>query len=206
VSVGALEPEQGGLQARRLFVALVPPPELRASLLELARGVLAPAAARLSFVHPEDLHLTLAFLGRVLEADRERLEEELPLALERVSEPELRLSVPGIFPGLERPRVLWFGVRGRDSALDALHGVVRLAVERAGLAELDRDRPFHPHLTVARARRGKGAPPRPALEAFLELRPEGSFRGAAAELRESRLGQPGPHTRAISVHPLRPPG
>lgn len=106
-----------------------------------------PAA---SWARPEALHLTLLFLG---ETDPERLPalvEGLDGLAGRAAIP-LEISGPGFFPERKRPRVAWVGLEP-SGPIRALATAVRAA---AG-AEPD-ERPFHPHLTLARIRRSWGS-------------------------------------------------
>jgi 2'-5' RNA ligase len=100
-------------------------------------------------------HLTFKFLGSVDEA---RV-EEIGAALERKLNlfPRCTISVKGlgIFPDVQRPRVLWAGVEGRDLA--ALAEGVENALAPLGFER--EQRAFKPHLTIGRWREGKRAGP-----------------------------------------------
>jgi 2'-5' RNA ligase len=143
----------------RAFVALVPPDD---ALAELAAAVaVLPHEPRLRWSPRGQWHLTLAFLGEVDELARDRLAERLARAARRHAPVELALAGGGRFGD----RVLWAGVDGDRAGLRLLAGSVRAAARRAGLP-VD-DRPYRPHLTLARAR-----PPEP------DLRPlAGALRG-----------------------------
>ena len=133
----------------RLFAAV--------ELPEPAHERVATVAARLSragwrakWVAAEGVHVTLKFYGNV---GVERL-DELNLALAgaaRLQRPfELEVAAPGAFPNQRRPRVLWLGLGGELAAL----GRLAEAVEQrsAALGFPPEERPFRPHITVARVR------------------------------------------------------
>lgn len=129
----------------RLFVALIPPGEV---LAELAARV-APLHERcpeLRWTRPEQWHLTLAFLGEVADRPRDDVTERLARAAGR--HPPQRLSFAG--GGRFGDRVLWTGVRGDRDALRRLADSTRAAARRARLPV--EDRPYRPHLTLARSR------------------------------------------------------
>ncbi|HEU0130410.1 MAG TPA: RNA 2',3'-cyclic phosphodiesterase [Mycobacteriales bacterium] len=132
----------------RAFVAIVPPPP---ALAALARAV-APlrAAHAASWVPPERLHLTLAFLGDVAEPVLPRLGDALAAAVAGTAAFGLRVAGGGAFPRPARPRVLWAGIDGEVDALARLARAVRRAARSAGV-DVERA-PYVPHVTVARVR------------------------------------------------------
>ena len=129
---------------RRLFVALDMPQNVAERLLLLCGGL---SAAR--WTPPEQLHLTLAFIGEV----DGTLFLDIREALADIAAPvfDLRLSGAGVFPPRGEPRVLWAGV-APEPALVHLHKKVTACLQRAGV-ELER-RKFSPHITLARLSRG----------------------------------------------------
>ncbi|WP_219415910.1 RNA 2',3'-cyclic phosphodiesterase [Pseudonocardia nigra] len=128
----------------RLFVALSPPPE---AVDELWSAVEAVGTDRpgLRWTRPEQWHLTLAFLGEVDDPARQDLVERLGRAARR--HPPLTLALSGA--GRFGDRVLWTRVSGDVEPVRRLAASVRAAARRARLP-VD-DRPYRPHLTLARA-------------------------------------------------------
>lgn len=100
-----------------------------------------------SWVHPEDYHITLAFLGDTPYSKIEVLKTELKHVIEAHSPFQLQFSHFGIFGQSENPRILWSGVEN-PSSLGALQLDVYQACKRIGL-ELE-SRTYHPHMTLAR--------------------------------------------------------
>lgn len=99
------------------------------------------------WVHPQDFHITLAFLGF---AKKEQLDEAIK-AIEQLREQHsiftLTFSSTGTFGSKNRPRIFWAGVEP-SKALQNLREDVFIECERIGF-ELDQ-KPFHPHITIAR--------------------------------------------------------
>ena len=110
------------------------------------------------WVPVEQIHLTLAFLGEVEEAAVELLNEELA----RIQPPEFHLCFggTGCFPNRHRPRVLWLGVEP-EPQLNDLVARVHAAVQACSIPQ--EERPFSPHITLARLK----LPPSHELDAFL---------------------------------------
>ncbi len=132
----------------RLFFGLAVPAEVRAAagrFQDAARR--APGAAR--FPHLEDLHITLAFLGRTETAQIPALVALAAAAAAGACAFALRTGPAGGFPLAGRARILWLGFEPHP-ALDALAARLRDAL-RAGRVAFD-EKPFMPHLTLARFR------------------------------------------------------
>lgn len=119
----------------RLFVSLRPPPEVRDHL--------AHAAVGLRTTRVEQWHVTLAFLGEV--PDAAPLRPGLAAAAAASAPLALRLRDGGFF---RAPGVLYAGLSGDVEGLHVLAADVGAACRAAGVEF--QDRPFRPHLTVAR--------------------------------------------------------
>ena len=135
----------------RLFTAIDLDDAARDAVARLQRRLSErPSGDRsLKWVDPSRMHLTLVFLGEVADA-------RVPAIVESLSPP---IDVPrfaiafqglGVFPPRGAPRVLWLGVAQGAAALAAVQGHVVKRLESLGVAL--EDRPFHPHLTLARWR------------------------------------------------------
>lgn len=178
----------------RLFVALVPPCRVLDELDAAVRPVRAlPGATDLRWGGPREPHLTLCFFGDVdaalLPAVRRRLER----AAVRHAAPRLWLSGAGSFGGSHRVGdVLWTSVAGDRERLCQLADALSAAVARAGVP-LD-ERPYRPHLTLARSRR-RPVDLRP-LVAALDGFTGSPWTPSRVELVHSRLGA-GPGGRPL---------
>jgi 2'-5' RNA ligase len=131
----------------RLFVAVGLPPGHRASLAGVCeRG----RRGGVRWVGPENVHLTLKFLGDVDEALLADLKAALA-AVAAAAEPfALSLKAGGCFPNARAPRVIWIGLaEGAEEAV-ALAAAVERALEPLGFAR--EKRPFRPHLTIGRVK------------------------------------------------------
>lgn len=132
----------------RCFVALPLPKENKAELALLLRELTPMVQSRISWTKPENLHLTLRFLGDVPNGKLESVADALrklpltPFAMQP--------GGGGFFPNLRSPRVLWAGLE--QGAIPCRH--IADAVDNAlhSLGFPKEQRAFTPHLTLARIR------------------------------------------------------
>ena len=164
----------------RLFVAIDPPPAVVERLAGLCAGV--PGAR---WVEPDQIHLTLRFIGEVDGATRQDVRTELG----RVGAPAFALTLSGTdcFGGRRRVRTLWAGVEACPPLVE-LQAKVDAALGRAGVPP--EGRKFVPHVTMARLESG----PHDRVARFLAdtgLFKIGPFPVDAFALYESHLGRGG---------------
>lgn len=179
----------------RLFIAL----PLDESVTDnLARVGTAANVRGARWVPPENMHLTLAFLGDVEERRLPELEETLFAATAEVTEP-LRLRIQGIgaFPDERAARTLWAGLDGDVPQLIELQKRVAQALKARGF-DFDQRR-FRPHVTLARLRQAQPMPDRlPRLHQF------GEWTADELQIVESHLHPAGPRYVVRSEVPLGP--
>lgn len=138
----------------RIFIGIDLDNEIRAKLARFLEGVrgFAPDAR---WVRPESLHITLKFIGEQKEERVEAITERLR-SVEGAAT-EVRFSGYGFFPTAKAPRVFWIGIHAGPQ-LAELANNIDAAVAELGVAR--EDRPFSPHLTLARGGGGSGDPKR----------------------------------------------
>ena len=177
----------------RTFVAVFPPPEVREEALARARRL--SLAGRVRWAKPENVHLTLKFLGDV----QEEVLDDLCAALEEVcgrhAAFDAELAGFGAFPSARRAQILWAGISAGSGELRSL--ATDLDATLAPLGFKREKRPYTPHLTLGRAR-GKPASFEPPPEEYL-----GEFRIRHVELTESKLTPEGAIYRTVRAFDLK---
>ncbi|MGD0116161.1 MAG: RNA 2',3'-cyclic phosphodiesterase [Dehalococcoidia bacterium] len=139
------EAKEGNL---RLFVACELPPEALDALGRIQAELRERGAGRLRWVRPEGIHLTLKFLGSVAPDRAQRVADALAAAIVEPFTLALRFDRLGSFGGRMRLRVVWVGLEGDVEELAALAETVEKALRPLGFPR--ENRPFAPHLTLAR--------------------------------------------------------
>jgi 2'-5' RNA ligase len=180
----------------RLFVALELDERTRAALAR-AHVPDASPGVRVRRVAPRNLHLTLKFLGEVEEARLPDVTSVLCAASLATKPFDLVVRGVGAFPPHGAPRVIWAGCAG-GAELDGLQRRVEDALATLGFPR--DDRPFHPHVTLARIDGRLRAPP------TFSDQPFGTVPLAAGVLFESRLGPSGSEYRKVAELPFGPGG
>lgn len=142
------------MSTKRLFVSIDLPHFVTNRLAELD-----PHLRGIRWLAPEQMHLTLSFLGNVAS----EVEEALKKNLEAITWKAFFLPISGLgtFPGKGRPNILWVGVGAGHPHLFQLHKRVQDAAIGAGLKPDLRS--FHPHITLARCRDVSAESVRPFL-------------------------------------------
>lgn len=167
----------------RVFVAIDLPDAIRERIAETQK-VLARSDARLTFVAPRNMHLTLKFIGEVDDATLGAIRSALP----QVSADPFEIAIRGVGANNpRRPRVVWSNVEdaGKTGGLhDAIEGVLApLGIEKE-------ERAYTPHITIARVRTFD-----PSLLGAIERVAEtdfGSFQADRYALKQSTLTKQGP--------------
>lgn len=212
----------------RLFVGIWPPEPVIGVLCDAQRRLAqrAPSGA-VRLTRRDQLHLTLCFLGEVDEGRVEGLVAVLRLGVATLDRLSLAVEGLGVFPEQGAPRVIWAGLRGD---MDALRVVQALVVRWLGpFAQAEDRKPFHPHITLARAQ-GGGRPrvgrwrdrgvdergrqedahgePRSlaAVVRALTIRATDPWPVVAVRLMRSDLGPDGARYEQVAECPFRVPG
>lgn len=188
----------------RTFIAVDLGQKLRDRCVAMQEN-LAKLGASLKWVEPDNLHVTLLFLGEV----DERAVPEVCAAVAAVcvQHDTFTLSVEkvGCFGSPRRPRTLWAGVGEGATELIALHDALEPPLLDLGCYRRE-ERPFTPHITLGRA---KSDDPSEKLAAALKR--YATWNAGEVEVREllvlsSELTRNGPIYSVLSRAPLRTPG
>jgi 2'-5' RNA ligase len=187
----------------RLFVGVPLDPALARDLggvageLRQRVGRHAPRA-KLTWVATDRLHVTVRFIGEADDTRAAAIRAALAPPL-GVAAFDLEIVELGAFPGRGRPRVFWAGVgAGHDEMVQVEREV---SARLAGCGVAAEDRPYRPHLTLARVREPAGLRAGDVLEGLSGS--IGTQRVGAITLFQSRLSPQGPTYVALQETPLQ---
>lgn len=136
----------------RIFIGIDLDPGIRTRITRFLQGVEA-FAPEARWVRAESLHITLKFIG-------EQKPEQVDAIAGRLRQVEcnsfdIRTAGYGFFPTPKNPRVFWIGIQA-GPRLAQLAEQIDIATAELGIPR--EDRPYSPHLTLARAGGGSGSP------------------------------------------------
>ncbi|MCS6852575.1 MAG: RNA 2',3'-cyclic phosphodiesterase [Gemmataceae bacterium] len=134
----------------RTFIAIDLPKPIRDRIIAL-QHTLARVGTEVKWVEPENLHVTLLFLGEVDERDvaavcrtvTERCREESAFAMS--------VETAGCFPNVRRPRILWVGIGQGLEQICRLHDVLEPPLLALGCYRRE-ERKYTPHVTLGRVK------------------------------------------------------
>jgi RNA 2',3'-cyclic 3'-phosphodiesterase len=135
----------------RLFVALDLPDQVRHAITELI-AKLQPKSRAARWIKPENLHITLKFIGHVGNEKLSPIQTAL-LSIRIAQSVELHFRGMGFFPNEHHPRAFWCGIASSPNLADLATDIDRALVPLGIEAET---RPFTPHLTLARFKSDEG--------------------------------------------------
>ncbi len=186
-------------QNLRTFLAFGLPSGVTRRVAAIQRD-LAARGLKMKWIRPENVHLTIKFLGNVPVAELEKVAQAASDITARSAPMSLRLQGLGVFPGIKRPNVLWTGLTGDNRSLIEFHDRLEEALAGAGF-EKDR-RAFKAHLTIARIK--SAVDPRRLAEAMEECGqfPETELPARQLTLYKSELRPSGAVYTVLQQFPL----
>ena len=133
----------------RAFIAIDLPESVKSFLSE-AQEALKLYGFRVKWVRPQNIHLTLKFLGDTATADTDKIVAAMALAARNCPVVSLAAKGVGVFPDVRRPRVIWAGLDGQLEVLANLQQT--LDAHLADLGFPGETRAFKSHLTLGRVK------------------------------------------------------
>ncbi len=133
----------------RTFIAISLPQNVKARLAQL-QETLKKSGADVKWVDPQNIHLTLKFLGEI---DQQQI-ATITKAVEEVALTtgsfRANLNILGAFPKLEFARVIWVGLENGDSQSKVIAQALEEKIEMLGIPKEKRE--FSSHITIGRVR------------------------------------------------------
>ncbi len=183
----------------RLFVALELEPSLREKIGEIEAD-LRRCEGDVKFVEPENLHLTLKFLGEIRKEFLPKVEEGIRKALEGMKQFRISLEGVGYFGSPTYLRTIWVGVK---EGQEQLHGIMLKLNRELDKFKKDTRKP-NAHLTVGRVKSSRGRDC--LLEKMADLAgvKVGEMAVKEISLKQSALSREGPAYTDVKAFPLLP--
>lgn len=184
----------------RAFIASDIPPEIKQAISSQTTSLRKESGRAVRWVTPENIHLTLKFLGEVSASNLELLAQALRAECAQTTSFTVSVEGLGCFPNPRRPRILWVGLTA-PPALNRLQHQVEAIAARLGYPP--EDKPFSPHLTIGRVREQASPAELQSLRILLEqttVASLGTFTIQEIHLYKSDLKPEGPiYTRLATA-------
>lgn len=133
----------------RAFIAVDMPPTV-ADAVKRCRAVLEKKVSGVKWTKPENVHLTLRFLGEVPKEEIRKIGEAAFIVAKNSEGLRLQAEGGGIFPERGFPRVIWMGLQGEIDLLLSIRRKIDAALNEIGFPK--EKRPFRGHLTIGRVK------------------------------------------------------
>lgn len=178
------------------FFALTLSDELKGHLRRVSENIKSNYSFK-TWVHYEDYHITLAFLGSTVEQALTDAIEKVTEGLKEFPAFSFQLHEVGTFGRRKAPRILWVNTR-QSQQLQKLREIVFNACKRAGF-RLE-SRPFTPHITIARKWLNDDPFDKEALDTYFStLVTKAMFRASEVALYRTRLHRTPKYEKTISL-------
>lgn len=177
----------------RSFIAIDLPASVRAELASLVEKLKARQHPFVKWVEPENMHLTIKFLGNVAVDSIPQIVDAMSTVARCHYPFELQVTGTGAFPNWQRPQVVWVGVRGQLDRLNGLQKELEAVLSPLGFPP--EPRAFSAHLTLGRLRERVTADERRRFAQFaqnVKFETNLSFEVNAIRLMRSQLTPAGP--------------
>jgi len=135
----------------RSFIAFDIDSEHVLKKLAEAQNMLAKTGADLTLVKPQNIHITMRFLGDITPSMVEKIDKEMQGIVFKPFDVEIRGV--GAFPNLKYARVVWAGIQQGTEELRKIFDQLEQRLRSLGFRPDPKG--FSAHLTIARVRSGR---------------------------------------------------
>jgi len=135
----------------RTFIAVDITHEVRERIIQFIQ-VLQKVGGNIKWVHPENIHITLYFLGEVDEKTITSVEKIIQASMEGIRAFPVSVEGISVFPSMERPRVLWAGVKNGSGELKKIYHSIHHTLIREAIDVKKGEKEYIPHLTLGRVK------------------------------------------------------
>jgi 2'-5' RNA ligase len=178
----------------RTFIAVELPENIKKKIGEL-QAPLKKINAFVSWVKPENIHITLKFLGEVPEENINEVFSATEIALKETKKFKMNLKGMGAFPDFRRPRVIWIGAGIGGEELSNMATKIEDQMEKIGYPK--ENRKFSPHFTMGRVKSPKN------IENLMELVKSTDFETEDIEIKEVTVMKSQLHPAGAIYTPLK---
>ncbi len=135
----------------RTFVAIdITDKDIISKIINIQRGLIKTGAS-MKIVEPENIHITLYFLGEIPESAISQVEDIIYNCIRNMEPFEIEIGGLGAFPTIHRPRVVWIGILKNSEVISSIASCLRDGFSKHGFRV--EHKKFHAHITLARIKK-----------------------------------------------------
>ena len=136
----------------RTFIAIEIPSDIIEKISNF-QDILKKEQASIRWIKSSNIHITLKFLGNVLEEKIDAIANAVEVAVQLIKPFTIEISKIGTFPNERRPRIIWIGAQSGDELLKLLAKNIDNEVHKLGFEKEKRS--YKAHLTIGRVKQDK---------------------------------------------------
>ncbi|WP_461866742.1 RNA 2',3'-cyclic phosphodiesterase [Thermococcus sp.] len=172
----------------RAFIAIEINDAVREKIVDVQDRIAKTKAAKIKFVEPENLHITIKFLGEITEDQAREIGGILSNIARKHKKHKVRAKGIGVFPNPNYIRVIWVGIEN-DEGIKAIAKDVEREMRRLGFKK---EHNFVAHITIGRVKFVRDKLELAMMLKNLANEDFGEFEVDAMELKKSTLTPKGP--------------
>ncbi|MFA4854491.1 MAG: RNA 2',3'-cyclic phosphodiesterase [Candidatus Omnitrophota bacterium] len=130
----------------RAFIAIELPASIKDALSKI-QDELKAVLPKVNWVKPQNLHLTLKFLGEISPGQLDAIKHIITEVSQGTAVFKIKLDDLGVFPDLRQARTIWIGIN-QDTIAKQIAGLLETKVAGIGIAKEKRE--FSSHITIGR--------------------------------------------------------
>ena len=136
---------------RRVFIGIPIGHKIK-SILSSLKSTVHSSTNNIKWIPPENIHLTLSFLGNISDKDIPNIIQSLENCITSKYF-KIEIESTGVFPSVNFPKILWIGICKGADELTLLQKEIERSIRK--FKKISRKEKFKPHITIARMRRSR---------------------------------------------------
>ena len=184
----------------RIFIAINLSKKAKSEVLE-AQERMKKLDLPIKWVTPENIHVTLTFLGYLEDEQLEEIKKIVEEATQEISSFRLSTGNLDFFPNVKRARVVVVHLKG-DTIVFKVNKNLRESLGKLSYIQLEK-RAFKPHLTLGRIKKEGWGRKSGALEKLKEIKIHANWKVESVEIMESKLTPKGAEYSIVKSYPLK---
>ena len=132
----------------RAFLAIEIEESLKNKIKKTQQTIKNTNSAKIKYVEDENIHLTLKFFGEINQRKQKQISSIIRKTTENYETYTMKLVKVGAFPNMNRPRVIWTGIKDNDTTIN----LIKELDDEFNKIGFKKEHDYTPHITIGRVR------------------------------------------------------